>query len=270
MLKSGTIQGKCYTHLSLAEREELAVALEQGQSLRSIAESLGGSPFSISREIKRNFPPLNKAAYRGNRAQRRAEDRSRRSHAGERLANPPVKAYVEYHLIHDDRTPQSIANRLPLDFPTLTTNYESIYLWIYTERRDLVPYLVKGHKKRHKRSSGKKSGASRIPGHVDISEHPPQVELRTETGHREVDTVGSRESKACVAVPVERKTRFFIVIRMKDKTAQSMHEAVTSVLQGLPAGLRKTFTYDNGLENALHELTNLELGVKSYFCKPYL
>jgi IS30 family transposase len=48
-----------------------------------------------------------------------------------------------------------------------------------------------------------------------------------------------------------------------------MHEAVTRALKGLPAGLRKTLAYDNGLENTLHELTNAELGVRSYFCKPY-
>jgi IS30 family transposase len=113
--------------------------LEQGQSLRSIALSLGRSPSSLSREIKRNTPPLNTVKYRGNRAQKRAENRSRRNHAKKRLANPLVKAYVEYHLIHDGWTPQSIAGRLSLDFPGLATNYESIYLWIYTERRDLIP-----------------------------------------------------------------------------------------------------------------------------------
>jgi IS30 family transposase len=112
MPKSTTIQEKCYTHLSLAEREEIAVALEQGRSLRSIAGSLNRSPSSISREIQRNAPPLNKVKYRGNRAQRRAEDRSRRSHAKKRLANPRVKAYVEYHLIHDGWTPEDIAGAL--------------------------------------------------------------------------------------------------------------------------------------------------------------
>jgi IS30 family transposase len=56
---------------------------------------------------------------------------------------------------------------------------------------------------------------------------------------------------------------------MNDKTAQSMHEAVDTALSVLPAELRKTLTYDNGTENALHELTNQELRVKSYFCKPY-
>jgi IS30 family transposase len=75
---------------------------------------------------------LNKVTYRGNRAQKRAEDRSRRSHAKEHLANPLVKAYVPYHLIHDGWTPEIVVGRLSLDFPGLTTNYELIYLWMYT------------------------------------------------------------------------------------------------------------------------------------------
>jgi hypothetical protein len=92
MSKSTTIPEKCYTHLSLAEREEIAIAREQGQSLQSIANSLGRSPSTVSRELRRNSPPHNTVAYRANRAQQRAEDRSRLSHAKERLANPRVKA----------------------------------------------------------------------------------------------------------------------------------------------------------------------------------
>jgi IS30 family transposase len=180
-----------------------------------------------------------------------------------------VKAYVEHHLIHDGWTPEGIAGRLSLDFPHLKTNYESIYMWIYTERRDLIAYMVRGHKKRHKRPSCKKSRVSKIPNRIDITERPPHIELRAQAGHWEVDTVVSRQSKVCVAVLVERKTRFFLVIHMKDKTASAMHKAVTRALSSLPAEPRKTLAYDNGTENALHELTNTELGVKSYFCKPY-
>jgi IS30 family transposase len=32
--------------------------------------------------------------------------------------------------------------------------------------------------------------------------------------------------------------------------------------------LRKTITYDKGLENALHDPTNLELGTQSFFASP--
>jgi IS30 family transposase len=108
-----------------------------------------------------------------------------------------------------------------------------------------------------------------IPNRVDMAGCPASVEARGSAGHWEADTVVSRQSKACAAVLVGRKTRFFMVVRMQDKTAAAMSEAVTRALGGLPPALRRTIAYDNGLENALHDSANLELGTKSFFCKPY-
>jgi IS30 family transposase len=48
-----------------------------------------------------------------------------------------------------------------------------------------------------------------------------------------------------------------------------MSEAVIQALIGLPPDARKTITCGNGLENALHDSVNLELGAKSFLCKPY-
>jgi IS30 family transposase len=80
--------------------------------------------------------------------------------------------------------------------------------------------------------------------------------------------VVSRQSAVCVAVLVERKTRYYLVIRMENKSARFMRRALEQALRRLPPRLRRTLTYDNGLENAFHELVNEALGTKSYFCKP--
>jgi IS30 family transposase len=261
-------QEKCYAHFSLEEREEIAIGLERGESIRRIAKRLGRSPSSVSREIRRNAPLVRLVRYRGNRARQRAKARSRHSHARERLANPVIRACVDSHLVNDGWTPQAIAGRLPIDHPGLSTNYESICQWIYEERRDLIKYLPKAHRKRHKRPHGKKNHASKTPNRRDISERPSHVEGREQAGHWEVDTVVSRQSGACVAVLVERKTRFYLVIRMEDKSARSMQQALGKALGRLPPRLRRTLAYDNGLETALHELVNNALGTKSYFCKP--
>ncbi|MDR2501330.1 MAG: IS30 family transposase [Treponema sp.] len=109
----------------------------------------------------------------------------------------------------------------------------------------------------------------RIPYRAGITERPPHIALRARAGHWEVDAVVSRQSAARVAALVERKTRFFLAIRMKDKTASAPCEAGAGALSGIPSKLRRTLTYDNGLENAPRELTNRALGVKSCFCKPY-
>jgi IS30 family transposase len=262
-------QKNCYTHLSVNEREEIAVGLEQGKSLRQIAAALGRNPSSLCREIKRNTPPFRNVRYRGNRAHQRAAERSRQSHARQRLANPAVRAYVQSHLVNDRWTPEAISGRLPLDHPGLSTNYESIYQWIYRERRDLIKYLPRAHKKRRKRPPIPKKNGSKIPNRVDITERPEHIQKREQAGHWEVDTVVSRQSSVCVSVLVERKSRFYIVIRMKDKSARSMRRALKKALRRLPPRLRRTLTYDNGLENVLHEMTDNELGTRSYFCKPY-
>jgi IS30 family transposase len=48
-----------------------------------------------------------------------------------------------------------------------------------------------------------------------------------------------------------------------------MRQAAIQALGSFPALLRKTITFDNGTENALHERINEELGTRSYFCEPY-
>ena len=84
MMKYITATGNCYTHFSREEREEIAIGLERGESIRRIAKKPGGSPSSVSREIRRNTPLFRLVRYRGNRAHQRAAARSRRSHARRR------------------------------------------------------------------------------------------------------------------------------------------------------------------------------------------
>jgi IS30 family transposase len=268
MKQYNTKQEKKYTHFSLAEREEIAIGLELGKSRSEIARNLGRNKSNVCREMQRyNATLLNTEKYRSNQAHKWALERKKEAHQRGFLADPITKAYIELHL-KEGWAPEAIAGRLPLDIPGIKTNYESIYLWIYKQRRDLIKYLARGHKIRHKRSVTRKSRVN-IPGRVDISERPAHIENRQRIGHWEADTVVSRQSKEATAVFVERKSRVFFVIKMKDKSASSMHLASLKALSWLPANLRRTITYDNGLENALHELTNLFLGTKSYFCKPY-
>jgi len=61
--------------LTLAEREEISRSVVAGRSIRSIAASLGRSPSTVSREMKRNG---GLEGYRANQADQRAWDRARR------------------------------------------------------------------------------------------------------------------------------------------------------------------------------------------------
>jgi IS30 family transposase len=109
----------------------------------------------------------------------------------------------------------------------------------------------------------------KIPNRVDITKRPAGAENRSRCGHWEADTVVSRNSKEAVAVFVERKNRYYIAVKMKNKTAEEMLRATIKALGFLPSHMRRSITFDNGLENALHEKINTALGTRSYFCKPY-
>ena len=74
---------KQYEHLTLAERDVITTLLAENKSLRTIAQALGRSPSSISRELKRNASPEYRL-YLSHRAHGRAQQR--RKQASQRLA----------------------------------------------------------------------------------------------------------------------------------------------------------------------------------------
>ncbi len=268
MQNDSTKSAVSYKHLTMEEREELAIGLSNGESCSSIARKLGRHKSSITREVHRNTPSCRNVRYRANRAQMRCDERREKSHRRERLKCDEIRTYVENNLA-EGWTPEQIAGRLPIDMPELYTNYESIYQWIYFERRDLIPLLARSHRKRRKRGSAKNKRAVRIPNRIMIDQRPEAVEDRKEHGHWEADTIVSRQSKAAVAAIQERTSRYCKLTKLESKSAENMQAAVVNSLASLPASLRKSITYDNGTENASHETINEMLKTSSYFCRPY-
>jgi IS30 family transposase len=70
-------------------------------------------------------------------------------------------------------------------------------------------------------------------------------------------------------VLAERCSRYIIIKKLDAKTAWFMHKSIVAGLEDFPKRLKQSITYDNGTENASHELTNKALRTKSYFCNPY-
>ena len=268
MKKNTTENAKKYSHLSLAEREEIAIGLENGIKQCEIAQKLDRSPSTISREIRRNNPSIRTVRYRANRAQLKAEERKIESRQRKRIPNKRLRGFITKNL-RLGYSPEIIAYMAVEKNSRWKTNHESIYQWIYNERHDLIPFLTKSHKKRRERGSGKQKRCPKVPNRVMIDKRPEYINLRSRIGHWEVDTVISRKSKAAIMVLAERRTRYVILKKLDTKTAFSMHKAEVESLIKYPLRMRQSITYDNGTENALHELTNKKLGIKSYFCNPY-
>ncbi|MDR2501587.1 MAG: IS30 family transposase [Treponema sp.] len=184
----------------------------------------------------------------------------------ERMADGRVRKRVEEKLTEEARYPKRVAGRLALDLPV---SHETLYQWIYAERRDLIQHLVCGLMKQRKRSNSHKSRVGKTPERRDITERPAAFFGREEAGPWEADTVVSRRSKAAAVVFVERKYRYYIAVTIKDKTAEETLRAAVLALSAFPQTLLKTITFDNGLENAPCGSIDAALGRASYFCKPY-
>jgi IS30 family transposase len=268
MKKNTPKEPKKYSHLSFEEREEIAIGLEKGMKQYEIALILNRSPSTISRELKRNKPSKNNVRYRANRAQLKSEERKMQSHAKQRIPNKRLRRYIDKQL-RLGYSPEIISVKAAEKNERWKTNYETIYQWIYNDRQDLIPFLTRSHKKRRKRGSGKQKRCPKVPNRIMIEKRPDYVNLRSRIGHWEIDTVISRQSKAAVMVLVERRTRYVIIRKLLAKTSFYMHNATVNSLKCFPPKVRRSITYDNGTENALHENTNIKLGCKSYFCNPY-
>ncbi len=257
-----------YRHLIAEDRDMIAVYKAQGKSLSQIGKIIGKHKSTILRELRLNTPAKNKGYYLGHKAQQRAKARWVESHQRMRVKNQEVKEYIETGL-KTGWSPEIIAGRIKIDKPTLSISHEAIYQYLYSERRDLIGYLVRAYKKRQKRGYSRKHKKAHIPNIIRISERPVVVEQRIRLGDWEADSIVSRKSKCAINILVERMTRLTRLAKISCKTSEETKSAINNALEIYPDKARQTITYDNGSENTEHEAINDALGTKSYFCNPY-
>ena len=263
----------CGRYLSLAEREEIAVGLAAGDSVRVIAARLGRAPSTVSREVRRNC--LWRGRYRATSAQRRAEVRAARPKQAKLAVNARLREWVQDKL--DQRwSPEQISVMLEREFaddPGMRVSHETIYQSIYVQgrgalRRELAACLRTGRAlRRPRRKAGERRG--RIPGMVMISERPAEVEDRAVPGHWEGDLIiGSANS--AIGTLVERTTRFVLLLHLPEgHKAEQVAAAMAEAMSGLPGQIRKSLTWDQGRELTLHAQIAADTGLEVYFCDPH-
>lgn len=243
----------------------------QGLSLGQMAVGLKRHKSTISRELRRNRAgPYN--AYGAANADRRARQRKRQAGRRPRLKKQCIRTYVHAKL-RLGWSPELIAGRLPIRYPGLHISAEAIYQYVYLpnirRQENLVPCLVRAHKRRQLKGHRHTHRDLHIPGRVSIRHRPTYVHSRKQLGHWENDGALARRSVSALNVLVERKTRLTKITKLKGRTAQATRCAITRILSHYPKHARRSITYDNGSENIEHREANTVLGTKSYFTEPY-
>src|SRR5499425_1657144 len=102
---------------------------------------------------------------------------------------------------------------------------------------------------------------------ISIRERPAEAEDRAIPGHWEGDLlVGAKNSY--VATLVERHSRFLMLIKVSGKETEAVVAALSQHVRKLPATLRRSLTWERGLEMAKHKDFTVATKVKVYFCDP--
>lgn len=262
----------CFKHLSLEERELLAIELAKGTSLRDIAKKLGRNHTSLGRELENNTRYGKE--YVPCLAQKRAVRIGSRQRYKAPLKGPEVFLYVREHLRSPYFwTPEMISGRISIDIKDVTISIETIYQHIYNSKNrkhKLWEYLPCGRKKRKVKYGRGVRNNSKIPNALSIDLRPRSIAKRKAVGHWETDIVeGLRKSKPALSVCVERVLRFVSIRKVRNKTADEKVKALNKGLSKLPQKLRLSITSDNGSENMKHDAVKVSLGVDMYFCHPY-
>src|SRR5665811_8244 len=170
-----------------------------------------------------------------------------------------------------------IMNRLRLDFPDdleMRVSHETIYQSIYVQgrgalKRELAKSLRTGRtlRKPHRKPGQKQT---RIKDMVMISDRPPEVEDRAVPGHWEGDLITGENNASAIGTLVERKTGFVMLLHLPGRHgAVEVQDQMITVMGRLPEFLRKTVTWDQGIEMAGHKAIRTALDMDIYFCDPH-
>ncbi len=149
------------------------------------------------------------------------------------------------------------------------TVYQCIYAHPTEELKQLrVGSLRQGHSKRRPRSLGEdqRSGLRNL---WSIRERPAEAQAREIPGHWEGDLIKGAYNGSAIGTLVDRSTRFVILARVDDSSAEAVLEGFTRRLRTLPKVLRKTLTYDQGKEMARHEALEKRVHLRVYFADPH-
>lgn len=252
-----------YKHLTIEERCCLREYYKKGYSYRKIAELIGRNVSTVSRELRRNCTHMyDVPAYYPHTAQKKCNLRRSYCHRG-MFWNQEVLDYIDEKL-QLTWSPEQISNT-PCEMKM--PSFKTIYRWI-DERylKSTLKNLRRKGKTRKRLGNG-----GRFTTGKSIRKRDKSVYQREEFGHWEADTVvsGLGKSKVCFATLAERKTRYYIAIKIPDRTGQSMADAVIKALSALPKGAVKTITCDRGSEFSDWRRIESELGCNMYFADPY-
>ena len=240
-----------YTQLTKEKKAQIDILLDQGLSMRKVAEIMGISHSTISR-------------YKANIYKKRTIDIEKK-----------YDTFLRYLYMHYDYKTCSIEicvmkfkkRYLNVDCPT----FQQVYNWINDGKIKLSKKDLCYKKRRGKRTSMMNHTMWNIDHKtvLPISLRPKYINKREELGHLELDSIlGKRNEYSSIISIVDRCSRRVWLIKAEYKNEYYIDKIIYEFILRNEI-IVKSITVDNGLEFQALGLSAKKLGVKLYKCDPY-
>src|SRR6202035_4122901 len=240
--------------------------------IREIAKSLQRAVSTVSREVARHG---GRPLYRASDADQQAWNSALRPKRCLLAIHFKLQKIVAGKLILD-WSPEQVSGWLKIQYPedeSMRVSHQTIYRSLFIQARGVLKKELMQHlrsqrrirRSRHSRLSGHRRG--QIVDAISIRERPAEIEDRAIPGHWEGDLLGGSKNSH-IATLVERHSRFVMLVQVPSKNTATVVAALSRHVRQLPATLRRSLTWDRGLEMAQHQSFTVATDVKVYFCDP--
>ncbi|MEF9915372.1 IS30 family transposase [Streptomyces sp. P5-A9] len=238
--------------------------------MKAIAASIGKSFQSIYREIRRNSKPDGR--YNPWWAHNQALLRRQRPKEEKIRAGADLRTLTREKLIERWSPPQ-IARFLARTYAGVSmmracseTIYRALFAGLLGRK---LGKLRTGRTRRRKQRRGVPS-PNKIKNMTLIHQRPSEANNRDIAGHWEGDLIIGRGQGSAIGTLVERTTRYVQLIHLPHGwKAPQVRNAIVAQTAHLPSQIRKTLTWDQGRELALHQDIEALTGFRIYFCDPH-
>jgi len=237
-------------------------------SQQDIAIRLGKDKSALSREISRNTNASGKytAGLADRASHKRRRDGKKRSR---KLIKDKKLRRAVLSLLGKKKSPEQIAGRRKRQGKNYVV-HETVYNYIYNYAPEWKIYL-RQKKGKYRRRHGTEDRENRREEAKKrrIDKRPAIVELRTEIGHWEGDTIKGKEKTTGIATHVERVSGYGIGDKLDHVTALNLKQKTVQSFARIPKDKKKTETLDNGVEFSEYEIMEKETGMQIFFAYPY-
>lgn len=258
-----------YKHLTIEQRYTIMVLLQTQATISRIAEVIGKSKCTVSREIHRNSDMRGYHRYRWDLAQRKYERRMHMRSHYIKFADD-MKRIVRRLIVYGQYSPEQISGRFRIKGEEMVCA-ETMYRWIWREKRlgnDEMARNLRRHGRRRHRRDCQYSSRGVISDRIDISMRPVEVEEKKRFGDFEIDTIIGCGRKGAIMTTNDRCTHLVLIRKLEGKEAAPLADKAIEALRPYK-GLIHTITADNGKEFARHRDISRELDIQFYFARPY-